>query len=135
MEHVDWDAAFSVGVLLIDTQHKRLVDLLNKSITAAHESDCSETLDSLLSGLIQYAGYHFKTEGDFMEKYGYPDTEEHTQEHQAFAEKMIAYKESDVDDKHTLAVTINLFLKDWLINHIAGSDMALGEYLNSQGVQ
>jgi methyl-accepting chemotaxis protein/hemerythrin len=69
-----------------------------------------------------------------MKKYGYPDYEEHSLEHQKLLVQVQEFK-SDYDAGiKTMTVEVMGFLVDWLIDHIAQSDRKYAPFLKSKGV-
>jgi len=125
-----WDSNFSTGIDMIDNQHQKLVDLVNKLANhLAYESVRLE-LDQVLDELTDYTIYHFQTEEALWEK-NFPKehmTEEHKQTHQAFIDKIVAFRvEHDSCSDDTVAVDIISFLTQWLAFHILDTDRRMAE--------
>lgn len=132
--YIEWDDKYSVGIESIDRQHKRLVNLINQLKTAVDYSTGEEFEREALDELVDYTKTHFSYEEELMEKYGYPDYEPHKAQHRKMikqVEEVLAEYEEDHDRamEHALG-----FLKDWLINHINGTDKEYSEFLQSKGV-
>jgi hemerythrin-like metal-binding protein len=132
MGFMEWNEKFITGVREADEQHKRLVDLINELYDAMSQGKGSEVIDKILYELAKYADYHFKTEEGLMSKYGYPELEQHKREHEAFTKKVQEFIESRKGGSLTLTMKVMNFLKEWLTNHILGTDKKYGPFLTSK---
>jgi hemerythrin-like metal-binding protein len=64
-----WNENFETGISVVDEQHHRLVDLLNKLVrNLAVEADTKE-LNQVFEDLNDYTLMHFKTEEGVWKKY------------------------------------------------------------------
>jgi hemerythrin len=133
MALLPWTNNYSVYIEKIDSQHKILLGYLNRLYDSMLKSEGEAILKELFDGMKVYAFTHFRTEEQLMFSTGYPDYEEHKKQHQTFVEKLnglqFNYK---IGDKQVVIELTN-FLKNWLINHISGSDKIMGRYLKSKG--
>jgi len=135
MAFIQWEEKYSVGVTELDNQHKQLVKLLSDLYEAMQAQKTNEVLGRILNQLVSYTKTHFATEERYMSQYGYPDLAAQKREHEAFAKKVIDFKESFEAGRTTLSVSLTSFVKDWLFSHIGGSDKKYGPFLNSKGVK
>jgi hemerythrin len=126
----------SVGVKALDEEHQKLVGMLNALYDGMQAGQGKEALGKILDGLIGYTKTHFAHEERFFAQHGYPDAVKHKAEHDALARQAL-----DVQAKYkaagsaaTLSMEVLNFLKNWLINHIQGSDKKYGPFLNAKGV-
>ena len=103
-----WDASFDVKSDYFNDQHKKLFDLIND--LDAHRDDGAK-----LKALLDFAVKHFKDEEDSFEKHHYADAANHKATHDKFVAD--ASKVAKVDDGAMG------FIRNWLVNHIKGSDM------------
>jgi hypothetical protein len=62
MTFIAWEQKYNTGIKEIDTQHKRLVDIINELYDARHSQSSQAVLNVILSRLIDYAEYHFDFE-------------------------------------------------------------------------
>jgi len=129
-----WDEKYSVGVRELDTQHKVLIGLLNELFDAMQNGKANEVLGGIISKLVNYTKTHFSTEERYMEQYDYPELAAQKREHNAFTEKVTSFKNDFDAGKVAMSVSITSFLKNWLADHISGSDKKYGPFLNSKGV-
>ena len=116
---IEWDKNYSVGWSMIDAEHKQIIGLINKAISAKGSSDNQEELRAVLREITNYSLAHFKTEEAYMEKFNYPDFQDHKREHDDFSKNTIAYCNRVIkEDYHTANEILGYLLKRWLVNHI-----------------
>ncbi|MDR1948329.1 MAG: bacteriohemerythrin [Spirochaetaceae bacterium] len=128
---VDWHGSYSIGIPLIDEQHKELVNLTNKlykSCMAGGEASKRNFMRTIRSA-VDYIGYHFSTEEKIMARINYPGFAAHKKEHASFVKEVLhEVDEFNRGNKFTPTNFVR-YLKDWVLTHIAVSDKALGDYL------
>ena len=134
MALITWNDNYSVKIKQFDDQHKKLIDMLNELHDAMKVGKGKEVLEKILAGLIQYTGTHFANEERLMKLHNYPGYEQHKKEH-----NLLALQVNDVQTQYregnaVLSQAVMTFLKDWLQNHIQGSDKNYAPFLNSKGV-
>lgn len=135
MPCIEWTDSLSVNVKEIDDQHKVLIGMINCLYDAMLENRGREVLTEIIFEMLQYVSYHFTTEERYMESYDYPDYEVHQREHLEFAAEVAELK-SRVDKGALLLTQMPLnLLRDWLQNHILGTDMKYSEYFNTKGLK
>ncbi|QFY44217.1 bacteriohemerythrin [Candidatus Methylospira mobilis] len=133
----EWDDNLVVGVLEIDDQHQRLVELINllhDDIISPDKSGSEKITQEILEELVDYTIAHFSIEQYLMDVHEYPESPAHINEHNKFIDKISQF-EKDFKEKHANIQQDTLaFLKDWLYNHIMKVDKEFGKFLNSKGV-
>jgi hemerythrin len=120
------------GIRQIDVQHQELVSMINEMDAAHANGQSTAALDDILPRLTVYALFHFGEEEVLLAQVseGTPFAEHHLQEHRNFeieVQRLIASRSQQSD--HDLAEVLTLFLSDWLVLHITGTDRALGRLL------
>jgi len=130
---VAWQNSYSVGIRLVDEQHKELINLTNKlfvSCMAGQERSRQIFLDTIHS-TVDYVGYHFGTEEKVMERINYPGYKEHKKEHTDFVREVFDKVEEFNSGKIFVPLSFVYFLRDWVLHHIAVSDRKLGDFLQA----
>jgi hemerythrin-like metal-binding protein len=96
-----------------------------------------DAVNSTLKELESYAAEHFQTEEILMKQNGYPDYPSHKQEHDEFIEKIEDLKKKFEKQKETYTVPIEtwIFLKNWLNQHIMGTDKQYVPFFQEKGIQ
>ena len=135
MALIKWDDSFSVNVVEIDRQHQKLVNMINDLNDAMHQGKGKDILGKIISGLISYAGTHFKTEEKYFDRFGYPETNSHKKEHSDFVQNVSEFKNKYDSGALTLSIEVMNFLNNWLQNHIKGSDKKFGPFFNEKGLK
>jgi hemerythrin len=92
------------------------------------------TFIKLLSGLTDYTAYHFATEEKYMKEFGFADTEAHVREHRLFVEKVREVQERVAAGKLVVTFEMTNFLRDWVYNHILGTDMRYSQCFIEHGL-
>ena len=135
MEKIEWDQNLSIGVGLIDKQHKALINRLNDVSVAIKANIGEREIIKTLEFLNEYADYHFSTEEKHMTDHGYPGLEAQKLKHQEFM-MTLENLEKDFEEEgstRALSDSINVFLLNWLRTHIQGLDKAFGDFLSEKG--
>ena len=132
---ISWTVDLSVGVGIIDEQHKGLVDLINELNAAMRQRRSDSVLVGVLERLKQYTVKHFATEEEFFDKFGYPDSAAHKKAHHELVQKVLDFEAELKSGRAKVTMEIMRFLKDWLVGHIMGTDKRYGPFLNSKGVR
>ena len=130
-----WDNSFSVNVTEIDKQHQKLVALINDLNDAMKQGRGKDALAKIIGELFTYAGDHFATEEKYFDKFGYPSTASHKLEHADFVKRVSEFKNGFDSGQLALTIEVMYFLKDWLKNHIQGTDKKYGPFFNEKGLR
>lgn len=131
---LEWEDKYSVGVKMIDDQHKIMFATINELIDVL-KLPTKEKLEGIINQLVQYKKFHFATEERYFKEFNYAKTEEHIAKHQSFTDALNSLKEKAGDDTVTLAFELVDFLEDWLINHLMTADQDYTECFHSHGLK
>ncbi|MCF7964415.1 bacteriohemerythrin [Methylobacter sp. Wu8] len=129
-----WNDGLVTGIDKIDEQHQILINLFNEANTKLTANNNADFLEQITRDLLSYALYHFETEEELMQKYGYSeektgDIERHILQHRSFSAKVVAVHN---DIKAGILISredLLAFLNSWLINHILNTDKQLAAFL------
>ena len=133
IEHLDiaWSKDYELGNEFVDSQHKRLFELVCNLGKSCLEGEDVATLSETLDFLLQYTVQHFSDEESLQLKYNFPEYEHHKKLHEEFeatvGEKVLEFKEKG--STKDLSDTVNDFVVTWLLNHILKEDMKIGAYI------
>ena len=135
MTLVEWNQKMSVGVSIIDQEHKNLVGMLNELHDAIDAKQTDEVLGKVLDKMVAYTVYHCKHEEALFAKSDYTDATEHAKEHANLTKQVLDIQKRCQDGATaTLSTELLNFLKVWLLAHILRSDKKYGPYLNAIGI-
>jgi len=132
MAFIDWSEELSVKFDEVDDDHKKLVGMVNEIHDAAGKEADQDTLADLLEELISYTAWHFRHEERLMQQYGDPEQFSHKQEHEKLAKQATELYEKFIGGDDSVPGMLLPFLKDWLADHITGTDMKMGHFLAQQ---
>lgn len=135
MAYLTWDEKYSVGIREIDLQHKKLVEMINGLHDAMKEGKGKDVLARVLQELVNYAASHFATEEKYMTNFNYPGYLAHKGEHEKFVKQVLDFKNDFDSGKAAMTLEVMNFLKDWLLNHISGTDKKYGPFFNEHGLK
>ncbi len=137
MKEIAWTKDLSVGLELIDEQHKMLIKHLSDLNEALKEGKGPTKIASTLNFLIDYTNFHFNAEEKYMAANDYPELENHQKMHREFKTTLANFDEELVEEGATkiLADSIDTLLVKWLFEHISQVDVAFGKVLKAKGIE
>jgi hemerythrin len=133
---MQWDETLSIGIELIDNQHKEWIQRLNDLSAAIQSGRGATRIAESLDFLARYTELHFGTEERCMIDYKYPELDAHRSKHQELTHTLKNLEE-DFDEEgatQSLATAINTFLGNWLVRHIREVDLRFGAFLKERGI-
>ncbi len=135
MVAISWDDSYTVHVESIDTQHKKMMRLINDLHRISNDAGDDVQVEAALVNLLRYTKKHFEYEESFFEKYHYPFFKNHQKEHTIFLGTITQIKNdllnSQVSDKKK---SINVMVS-WLKNHIISEDKQYICFMLEHGVK
>lgn len=126
MPFIQWDPSFSVGAVVLDNDHKKLIDILNRIYDVWQgESPSGETLGLLFDELLDYTDGHFSREEGKLAARDYAELGAHHAEHERLRELVMAFRSRHLAGQQPEQLTEDMakFLKSWLVDHILGEDL------------
>jgi hemerythrin len=130
----EWKDKYSVNVKEIDKQHKMLVETLNELHEAMLTRKSREILSGIITSLVDYTKFHFSYEERNMKRFNFHGYSSHKKEHDQFTEKVGDFQKKHADGHLMLSMEIMNFLKNWLKNHIIGTDKQYSSFFNDKGL-
>jgi hemerythrin len=135
MSLMKWNDNYSVGILFMDHEHKRLVAMINELYDGIMANHSREVIGKVLDELIDYTKHHFAHEEEYFAKTHYREAVKHKQLHDELARQVLdiqrRYKSGALA---TITLELMNFLQSWLAKHIQGDDKRYGSYLKTQGI-
>jgi len=130
-----WQDSYSVGVKVLDEDHKKLIGIVNELHDGILAGKSREALGPVLDRLVQYTKTHFGREEDYFTKTKYPEAAAHKREHDELLKRA-----GELQQRYNEGATSMLsletmgLLKGWLSHHISGNDKAYSAHLHSHGI-
>jgi len=129
----EWNDSFLTGIGEIDEQHRRLVALIDEFYGTMQTTAPQAAMVRLLRGVLEYTRTHFATEEGWMRKYSYPGLDAQIAQHAHFVEKVQNITDRFIRGELVLSLELTGFLRDWLSQHILGTDQEMGQFLIARG--
>ena len=108
---------YKLGIDMIDKQHEKLIDLIEKLCKI--EKNEKNSIKSIILELKKYSEYHFKTEEDYFNSINFTDANNHIHLHNMFIQTVEYYYEYPEKLNKKKLYT---FLNTWIKNHILIED-------------
>jgi len=128
---IAWSEEYELGNDFVDSQHKKLFELVNNIGKHFNDGRDINKLSETLDFLLQYTVQHFSDEEALQVKFNFPEYEYHKKLHEEF-ETIVSEKAAEFKEKGStknLKDTVNDFVITWLVNHILKEDMKIGAYI------
>jgi hemerythrin-like metal-binding protein len=137
VDKVQWSEDLSVGVPLIDSQHKMLIGRIQELSDAIRNYQGGGEVAKTLDFLMDYTDFHFGTEERHMRALNYPGLDEHLDKHQQYRDTLKNLGRDFEEEGATtdLADSIDRLLGHWFVEHIKHIDQKLGDFLKKHGVE
>ncbi len=132
---IKWDDKYSVGISMIDEEHKKFIDIINKAAYVQQYDDSPRAISEMLVEITAYALTHFKTEETYMINFKYYDYKSHKDEHNNFSKIISNYCKKLIGGEFKIIDEILEHLKQWLVNHIQVTDKKYVVCFNENGLK
>ena len=131
---VVWSKKYSVGIELIDNQHRELVNLTNELFQAclSPEKELETTFKETMSRMVEYVRFHFATEADYLKKINFPGYQNHIMLHDQLVKKILDAVKDYNDGKKYVPNSFVRTLKDWVFGHIAVYDQIYASHVKDK---
>lgn len=135
MDAFQWNQCFVTGLVGVDNQHHRLVDLINRfgEIVTRPGGASSADIRKVFAELAHYAVYHFNEEEALMESCGIDPRHiaTHRGNHASFLDEVTRMNECVTTGNHDAAKSLLEFLTHWLAYHILGMDQIMARQMSA----
>lgn len=127
----EFDESLVTGNELIDSQHKELMNKINKLLDSCETGADKLAAIQMLDYLAEYTDFHFQAEEKLQEEIDYPGIQEHKKEHAKLKQvvsdlyEMLEDQEGPSD---AFVEQVNKNVIEWLYRHIKGFDRSVAEY-------
>ncbi len=115
-----WTADLSIGIELIDDQHRRIVEFINR-LNEARETADNNAVGGVLAGLSEYTLSHFGFEEAVMKAARFAGLAQHRRGHERFARQLAEFGHRYALGEEVAGEVLDT-LNKWLLNHIKRED-------------
>jgi hemerythrin-like metal-binding protein len=123
MALLTWTDDLSTGNAEVDSQHRKLVDLLNSLHDAMRSGQGAQDLSGIFDEVLAYTDYHFKTEERLFGPVEYPQKAEHIRQHAELVDQALGLQVQFRSGKAFMTAEVLQFLKNWIVHHIQEMDL------------
>jgi len=129
-KHVTWSDRYSMGIKVIDDQHKGLLNFVNELFnhSTGDEKAEREYFKSVIQEAVKYIKTHFETEEKLMTATKFPGYPEHKKIHDEFTLTVVKSVKDFEGGKRLVLEKFAYFLKDWVLTHVAVEDVKYADY-------
>lgn len=128
-----WTKEISVHEAVIDLQHQRLLDQVNKLIDATLNKFDYDVLAEAVKFFDDYINEHFHYEENYMKSMRYPAIGSHLEMHKDFIDHYNSFKkEIDVRGNPKTLFEMETYIGNWWLNHIGIEDKKYAVFLESK---
>ena len=132
---LQWSEEYSVGIEKFDEEHRHYFSLLQKLYMAVRKKSNRAVIGVVLGELYAYSVSHMTEEEDLLEYFKFPELEAHREEHRSFRRAVRGYM-MDFDSGNTaIALSLFVYMQQWLLSHIASCDRKYTSFLHRQGIE
>ena len=130
-----WTEDLSVGVDLIDSQHKIWFEKADQLFEAGKSGKAKEFISQMLDFLDDYTKKHFSDEEKYMLSINYPEYETQKTLHTGFINELAKLKKEFEESGGNIVVIINAnqMVVNWLTKHISNEDKKIGHFAKANG--
>jgi hemerythrin len=121
MKRLIWTDNLNTGITVIDRQHGRIVDYINRLYDAQHAGEPKYTICTITEELVDYTLTHFAFEEAMLENIRFPSLRAHKETHEEFS-KLVNNLRSRLQRSEEAAIELNNLMVTWLFNHILHED-------------
>jgi hemerythrin len=122
MGYLVWTKDLQTGIDVIDGQHKRIVEYINKLHDARNDHDQQAVAD-IIEATVDYTMSHFSFEEALIEDAGYEYVRPHKKVHELFIRRVSEFQER-FKQGEDISEELHDLLARWLFNHIRNDDAA-----------
>ncbi|MBR0596667.1 bacteriohemerythrin [Sinanaerobacter chloroacetimidivorans] len=130
---IGWTEDLSVGVDLVDQQHKIWFEKADQLFEAGKSGKAKEFIAQMLDFLDDYTKKHFSDEEKYMQSIHYPEYDKQKSLHTAFITELEKLKkEFQLSGGNILVIlNANQMVVDWLTKHISSEDKKIGVFVRN----
>ncbi len=125
MRLLDWKEDFCIVVDAADTDHRALIDTINRLYDEFGEPDHPRDAASLISDVLTAVATHFLEEEELMRTAAYQGFERHKEDHDRLLDELHDMMEAFAGADEPDSVELSLRLEPWFARHFHSYDAAM----------
>jgi hemerythrin-like metal-binding protein len=125
---------FTIGNKTMDLEHHLQIGLIDALEDSVRGGKARTEITAILSQLYEFTNGHFLAENLLMRLHGYPEYQEHANEHDALSEILEGLRRKFEPGGPSLTPEAIDTFRGNLTAHILGMDQRLSEYVAEHGI-
>jgi hemerythrin len=118
----------------MDAQHRKWIEICNRldhvMLNGKTSEITTETFQAM-QAMLEYAGYHFREEEEYMSQINFPDVVAHKRLHTEFDDQLYQYQRKVLKGELILTSEIISLVKNWFEDHILIEDQKYASFSQS----
>jgi hemerythrin len=132
MALLQWNSSLIVGHVIIDSQHKTLVHLLNTLHKSIDDGVDQSRLLRIFRKLCKHCVIHFAEEESYTISVDFNMWHANRHEHQKFIKSLTSITDKICSGEIQVGFATHEFVSDWFVKHISMSDRWIADCLHKQ---
>ncbi|HDR89027.1 MAG TPA: bacteriohemerythrin [Bacteroidetes bacterium] len=133
-EPVEWKDQYKVDVEIIDENHRKFVEIIQRLDRVLNNKACKEDPSDIFYALVHYVEHYLLQEEIYFKNYQYPNFSRHKESHQYFIDQIIRFREEFEKGSETICLEMREFLIEWFREHILSYDKEAVYFLVQKGL-
>ena len=130
--NLKWTPDLSVGVKLLDDQHKKIFNAINEITDFNLTLDGPKLFSDSVESITQLMSQHLRDVEDYLRSSGYPYFEEHQHSHTNLLDGYSDLLYRLTKHEEGVETEIVSYLHKWWVKHIYVDDMSYRDYFQSR---
>jgi hemerythrin len=128
---IEWTDAYKIGIPKLDEDHHRLVEILNRFLTATQSGADTRVLGVILEDFAVALEAHCRWEEDLLDRYNYDNRLGHAEGHRQMLLRLHTFIQPYRDGSllHDQTTDKSDFVATLLLRHIKEDDLPFKPYL------
>jgi len=132
-QKIVWDRRYNLGMAMVDKQHKKIFELVNKIYEIDDSDNVKEDIKKLLYEFKDYMQVHFEDEEKYMESIAYPNLQKHRELHEKIIQNVMQVIQKPVNIS-ILKSKIKIIIKRSFIEHILQEDIKIKIFTDQNNI-
>ena len=129
MPLLEWKTEYSVGNTAIDHEHQQMILQINLLYEQLFDPQDGGNIEAVLGEIHADISAHFALEERLMREAGYPEYEDHKNDHEELLDQILDLMDGFYADPKTGQKLLRTHLSDWFGRHFSSFDARLHKQL------
>lgn len=132
MNKFQWCDDYCLNIEVVDAPQQQMLKLMNQ-LNEMRENDSDvRSIAEALTEMTEFARNFFRSEERMLNRFNYPEYQEHRKEHRDFIKNIIMFRRWFAEDAAKLTDDVFEFFRVWVSHHILVSDQRYAPFIRLQ---